>query len=381
MTQFQPARRFIPVSQPALRGNEKQYVLQCLEENWISSNGRFIDAFEKEFARFCGVQHAIPCCNGTAALHVLLAALGVGPGDEVLVPNLTFIATANAVTYCGARPVLVDCDPITWNIDPAHLAGLITEKTKGIIAVHLFGLPADMQELEKIAASHGLFLIEDAAEAHGASYRGRKAGSLARAGIFSFYGNKIITTGEGGMVTTDDPELAGKVRILRGQGMQPDRRYWFPTVGYNYRMTNIAAAIGLGQLEDIEWHLSERQRIAAEYRQHLSSSDLIQFQPEPEPEHGTHAHWSVAILVRGATEQQRDAIMVHLLAADVETRPLFYPLDSMPPYKSAAPPLPVSKAIAECGIMLPTFSGLESAEVDYISATLLAAIEANVYQA
>ncbi|MGB8511125.1 MAG: DegT/DnrJ/EryC1/StrS family aminotransferase, partial [Pyrinomonadaceae bacterium] len=226
-------RPFIPVAAPVLAGREKEYVADCMESGWISSSGKYVELFEAAFAKFCGVRHAVACCNGTVALHLALVALGVAPNDEVIVPTLTFVATANAVTYCGARPVFVDSEPETWNLDPAQVEAKITSRTKGIIAVHLYGQPAEMDALRAVARRHGLFLLEDAAEAHGALYKGRPAGSLGDVAAFSFYGNKIIATGEGGMVTTDDDALAARVRLLRGQGMDTERRYWFPVVGYN----------------------------------------------------------------------------------------------------------------------------------------------------
>jgi len=260
----------IPVSQPALIGREKEYVLDCLESNWISSNGKYIGLFEEKFADYLGVKHAIACCNGTAALHVALLALGIGSGDEVIVPTFTYVATANAVVYTGATPVLADCEADTWNIDPAGLEALITPKTRAIIPVPLYGHPCDMDPIMELAKKHGLHVIEDAAEALGARYKGRLCGSMVEISTFSFYGNKTITTGEGGMIVTDNDELADRIRLLKGQGMDPNRRYWFPIVGHNYRMTNIQAAIGLAQLENIDLFLGKRGQIAGWYRDALS---------------------------------------------------------------------------------------------------------------
>jgi len=208
----------ISVAAPSLDGNERDYVLECLDSTWISSVGRFITDFEKAFADYCGVKHAIACNNGTTALHLALVALGVGPGDEVIVPSLTYIASANAVTYCGATPVLIDNDPRTFNLDPAKLEALITPRTKAIMPVHLYGQICDMDPILEVARKHGLKVVEDAAEAVGATYKGKMSGSLGTCATFSFFGNKIITTGEGGMITTDDDELAAKMRLLRGQG-------------------------------------------------------------------------------------------------------------------------------------------------------------------
>ncbi|WP_281405358.1 DegT/DnrJ/EryC1/StrS family aminotransferase [Methylosinus sporium] len=268
-----------------LDGNEMQYVRECLESTWISSHGKFIDAFERRFAELCGVEHAIACNNGTTALHLALVSLGVGAGDEIIVPDLTYVATANCVRYCNADPVFVDCEPRTFNIDPAAIEAKITPRTKGIIVVHLFGQPCDMDEIQKIADAHGLFIVEDAAEAHGAKYKGRPVGSLGKCATFSFFGNKIVTTGEGGAVVTDDDELASRLRLLRGQGMDPERRYWFPVIGYNYRMTNIAAAIGLAQLERVDRALAFRRRLSAWYDEALADVDVIRPYVEPWAEH------------------------------------------------------------------------------------------------
>src|SRR5215207_1321723 len=329
-----PRRQFIPVAAPVLAGREKEYVADCMESGWISSAGRYVELFEAEFAKFCGVRHAVSCCNGTAALHLSLAALGVGPGDEVIVPTLTFVATANAVTYCGARPVFADSEPETWNLDPAHVESKITPRTKGIVAVHLYGNPAEMDALRALASRHGLFLLEDAAEAHGALYGGRPAGSLGDVAAFSFYGNKIIATGEGGMVTTDDDALAARVRLLRGQGMDSERRYWFPVVGYNYRMMNIPAAIGLAQLEQADWHTGRRREVAADYMRMLGDTDGLDWQTERAS--ARHAYWMFTVLLNDAEEYERDSLMARLRDDGVETRPVFYPVHALPPYREAS---------------------------------------------
>jgi perosamine synthetase len=255
----------IYVAQPRLGGNERAYVLDCIDSNWISSGGKYLTAFQDSFAEFCGTKHAVAASNGTTALHLALLALNLGPGDEVLVPTVTYIATANAVAYCGATPVLVDVLPGTLNLDPEQAARKITPRTKGILAVHLYGHPADMAALSHLADEHGLWIVEDAAEAHGAEVSGQRVGGIGTCAVFSFFGNKIITTGEGGMVTTNDAALAARLTLLRGQGMDPTRRYWFPEVGYNYRMTNVQAAIGLAQLEQIDEAIADRDRLARWY--------------------------------------------------------------------------------------------------------------------
>jgi perosamine synthetase len=361
----------LAVAHPALLGNEKKYVLECLETGWISSIGRFINVFEEQFAAYCASEYAVACSNGTCALHLALAALGVGSGDEVIVPTLTYIASANAVTYCGARPVFVDSDERTMNIDPNLIERQITPRTKAIIAVHLYGHPADMDPILNIARRHRLAVVEDAAESHGASYKGRRTGSLADIATFSFYGNKIITTGEGGMVTCSNRALEEKLRALRGQGMDPRQRYWFPIVGYNYRMTNIAAAIGVAQLEQIDQLLERRFDLASEYRKHLAPfEDLIRL-PAQES-WATHAFWAYTVVLRESVNSTRDEVMRRLSDDGIETRPVFYPMHVLPPYlDDTADRYPVADRLSQRGIMLPMHTLLDDEDVAYIASRLV----------
>ena len=359
-------KRFIPVGNPVFNGNEKRYVDDCIDTGWISSNGKYIKEFEKRFASFCSVRKAVSCCNGTVALHLPLLAYGIGPGDEVIVPTLTYIATANAVSYCGAKPVFVDSDTETWNMDPSKIEERITHKTRGIIVVHLYGHPVDMDPILEIAKKYKLFVIEDAAEAHGALYKGRKVGSLADVATFSFFGNKIMTTGEGGMVVTDDESLAEKILMLKGQGMDPGRRYWFPIVGYNYRMTNIEAAIGLAQLEQIDWHLSRRREIAGMYYTHLEGlSEFIEL-PVEKP-WARHSFWMFSIFLKDTVEVSRDEFMDLLEKKGVETRPIFYPMHVLPPYREPEICYPVATRIASRGINMPTHASLTEEDIAYIA--------------
>jgi perosamine synthetase len=358
--------RRIPVAAPVLRGREREYVLDCLDSNWISSTGRYVDEFERAFAEFCGVRHAITCCNGTVAVHLALMAAGVGPGDEVIVPTLTYVASANPVVYCGGTPVFVDAEPATWNLDPQAVAAAVTPRTKAIVVVHLYGHPADMDPILAVTRAHGIAVIEDAAEAHGAEYRGQRAGGLGDVGTFSFYGNKILTTGEGGMVTCDSDEMAALVRQLRGQGQDPQRRYWFPIVGFNYRMTNVAAAIGLGQLETIDWHLERRREIAAWYREELGAVPGLELSPEAE--WARSAFWISCMVVPDGGAAERDDLMERLADRGIETRPFFYPMHTLPPYAetSRGQEFPVATALAERGVNLPSGAGLERDDVAYI---------------
>lgn len=362
----------IMVAQPKMVGNERKYVLDCLDTNWISSNGKYIGDFEAAFAAFCGVRHAVATNNGTTALHLALVALNLQPGDEVIVPTVTYIASANAVTYCGATPVFVDVSPDTLNIDPAAIRSKISPRTKGIIAVHLYGHPADMDAINAVARECKLWVVEDAAEAHGAEVNGKRVGGLAQCAIFSFFGNKIITTGEGGMVTTDDEELAARLRLFRGQGMDPKRRYWFPVVGYNYRMTNIQAAIGLAQLEGISASLAERENLAGWYAESLRDlSDRILLPVQAG--WAKHVYWMYTVYLRDGGERERDAVMQYLDELGIETRPVFYPMHVLPPYQEDGA-YPVADLWAQRGINLPTHQGLVPADIDRIAAALRKAL-------
>lgn len=365
------AQRFIPVAAPMLVGNEKEYVMDCLDSTWISSSGKYIGLFENAFAEFCGVRHAVSCSNGTTALHLALIALGVEPGDEVIVPTLTFIATANAVTYCGGRPVFVDSDPETWNIDPAKIEAKITPRTKGIIAVHLAGHPAEMDSIMSIARRHNLFVLEDAAQAHGAEHRGARAGSLGDMATFSFFGNKIITTGEGGMVVTNDDAKAERMRLLKSHGMDPSRRYWHPVIGYNYRMTNIAAAIGLAQIEKVDLQLERRREVVSWYCEYLKDVEGISWQAEKD--WARHVWWMFTAVLDQSVKMTRDEVIAYFHERNIETRPVVYPLHILPPYaeSSGGESLPVAEHIASRGINLPTWAGLTREDVREVCDTLL----------
>jgi perosamine synthetase len=363
----------IPVAAPDLSGNEELNVVEAIRSSWISSTGSFIDHFESEFARLCDTRGALGVCNGTVALHLALLGLDVRPGNEVLVPSLTYIATANTVRYVGAEPVFVDVDPDTWCIDPKLLEASITRRTKGIIAVHLYGHPADMDAINHIAAVHGLWVVEDAAEAHFAKYKGRPAGGLADLGTFSFYGNKIITCGEGGAVNVNSKHLELRLRTLRGQGMDPQRRYYFPVTGYNFRLTNLAAAILCAQLDRHEQILAGRRRVFATYKELLAGIPGIGFQPvaswaEPAP-------WLYSITVdRNEYGRSRDELASLLAEKGIDTRPFFLALHKLPPFreesKHRGEVLPLTDALSETGMNLPTFSALTDSQLDYIAGTI-----------
>jgi perosamine synthetase len=362
-----PDDQFIQLAAPHLDGNESKYVLDCLDSSWISSAGRYVGEFEERFARFCGVSHAVVTSNGTTALHLALVALGIGPGDEVIVPTLTYIATANAVTYCGATPVLAESEATGMTLDVDDVRRKITDRTKAIIPVHIYGNAADMARLNALATEHGLAVVEDAAEAHGATVAGARVGGLGTCGVFSFFGNKIITTGEGGAVTTDDPELAERLRLYRGQGMDSQRRYWFPVVGYNYRMTNIAAGIGLGQLEGIDSKLDYRRQLAAEYDAQLTGSHAIA--PEA-PEWSGSVNWLYTVQLAGFTGEMRDEVGRRMAVDQIETRPVFYPMHQMPPYYREEADFPIADRLAAQGLSLPTHTQLSFADIARVGGSL-----------
>jgi perosamine synthetase len=362
----------IPVAAPDLSGNEEKYVVDAIRSSWISSTGPYIDRFERQFADLCGTRAAIGVCNGTVALHLALLALDVRPGDEVLVPSLTYIATANACRYVGAEPVFVDVDPETWCIDPKLLEASITRRTKGIIPVHLYGHPADMDAINHVAAVHGLWVVEDAAEAHLAKYKGRTTGSLAPVATFSFYGNKIFTSGEGGALTLSDTQLELRTRTLRGQGVDPNRRYFFPVTGYNFRITNVAAAMLCAQIERRDQIIARRRQIFAAYRQALEGIGGIGFQPiarwaEPAP-------WLFCITVDEEYGRSREELMALLAEQGIDTRPFFLSLHKLPPFREESrrrgESLPVTDRLSDSGINLPTYSTLSDADIQRI-ATLI----------
>ncbi len=363
----------IPVCEPLLSGKERIYVEECLKTNWISSKGRFIHAFEEQFAHYCGCRHGIATTSGTSALHLALAALGVKKGDEVIVPAFTMAASVFAVLYTGATPVLVDADPESWTMDVSEVEAKISSRTRAIMPVHIYGHPCDVDPLRDLAEGHDLYLIEDAAEAHGAEYRGRRVGGLGHIGCFSFYANKIITTGEGGMVVTNDDKVAELARRLRDQAYSPDRRFLHTHVGFNYRMTNIQAAIGLAQLEQIDVLLAARKRNAALYNQRLRSLPGIALPPQKP--WAANVYWMYGILVDAARfGMRRDDFMLALQKKAIETRSFFYPMHRQPAFLESglfsAGRYPVADRLAEQGLYLPSGSGLSEAHIDTVCTSI-----------
>jgi perosamine synthetase len=352
----------IPVYQPSLNGNEKKYVNECLDSTWISSKGKFVSEFENSFASYVGVKHATTVSNGTVAIHLALLALGIGEGDEVIVPTLTYISSVNTIVYTGAKPVFVDSLQETWQIDPSDVIRKITPKTKAIMAVHLYGHPCDMDALVAICKEHNLFLVEDCAEAIGTLYKGKHVGTFGDVSTFSFFGNKTITTGEGGMVITNDETLHDRAVHFKGQGLAKHRQYWHDVIGYNYRMTNICAAIGLAQLEQVENVLIEKKRVADTYRKCLENTSVT-FHNQIGDDIN-HSYWMCSILVKDAKE--RDVVRDHLDKEGIETRPLFYPIHTMPMYSAQYQRHPVAENLGWRGLNLPSYPGLKTEEIEFI---------------
>lgn len=361
----------IPVYQPSLGAAERLNVQECLNEGWVSSKGKFIKLFEEKFSDYLGVKYSISVSNGTVALHLALLALGIKPGDEVIVPTFTYIASVNAIYYCGATPVFVDSCLDTMQIDVSAIEPVITEKTKAIMAVHLYGHPCDMGALNAIAQRHNLFLIEDAAEALGSEYFDKKIGAIGDVSTFSFYGNKTITTGEGGMLCTNNEDIYQLGIRLRGQGLSPQREYWHDIVGYNYRMTNICAAIGVAQLESIKITLDKKRAIAELYKTQLEG---LPIRILGEPDGCLSSYWMVTGILQ--TEDLRDGVRAKLFENGIETRPCFYPVNTMPMYSDVTDGVfPVADFLSSRGLNLPSWADLPKEDIVTISELIRECLE------
>ena len=351
-----PQSIHFPVASPILSGNEFKYLIDAFCSTWISSSGSYINKFEDGFSSYSDCSHGIAVCNGTAALHLALVSLEIGIGDEVIIPDLTFAATINAVLHANAIPVIVDVEEDSWCISAKEIEKAITPKTKAIIPVHLYGQPCDMGAIMDIAKKYKLKVIEDCAEAHGAMFNNQKVGSFGDIGCFSFYGNKVITTGEGGMCTTNNLLLSNKMRILRDHGMSKEKKYWHDVVGFNYRMTNLQAAIGVAQLERIENIHKNRREYELQYREMLSEKNFT-FQNDLEGRQ--RITWLVSFLLDNNTN--REEYIDKLQLNGMDARPFFYPLSSMEIYKEyCSKSSLIANKIASSGLNLPTYESLKS---------------------
>ncbi|PIS30325.1 aminotransferase DegT [Candidatus Saganbacteria bacterium CG08_land_8_20_14_0_20_45_16] len=357
----------IPVAVPSIGEKELEYVTDAVKSGWVSSQGKYVYKFEKKYAKYCGTKYASSVANGTVALHLALKVLGIGNGDEVIIPALAYIAVANAVVYTGAKPVLVDSQDSTWCIDPDKIEEKINKNTKAIIPVHIYGHAADMDPILALAKKHELFVIEDAAEAHGAEYKGKKVGSLGDIGVFSFYGNKIITTGEGGMLTTNNQDYYERAQFLKSQAMSKTERYVHPEIGFNYRLTNIQSAIGLAQLEQLDLFIEKKRRIAKKYNQLLAGIKGISLPPEAD--WCKSIFWMYSILVDKEYRMDRDTLMGQLFDKGVETRPFFPCVHNQPPHRQSLD-APVAEGLSVRGINLPTSVSLKDDEIEYICSVI-----------
>lgn len=362
--------KFIPISQPSITQLEIDYVTDVLKSGWVSSLGEYITKFEESFAAYCGTKYALTTSSGTTGIHLALATYGIKAGDEVIVPDLTFVATANAVAYTGAKVVLVDIEEDTLCIDPVQIEKAITEKTKAIIPVHLYGHPANMIAINQLAQQYSILVLEDAAEAHGAEINGQKVGSLGNCGIFSFYGNKMITSGEGGMITTNDEEFYQKAKYLRDHAMSRSKRYWHDELGYNYRITNMQAALGFAQLERIDEFINKRVEIFSQYQKNLLDIPGIKLNFTANTV--ANIYWLICLEIEGYTETNRNNLMEALSLNGIDTRPYFYPISDLPMYKNEQISTPITHKVYQRGINLPSHFALTNQEIDYICSSIRA---------
>jgi perosamine synthetase len=364
----------IPVCEPQLGGAELNNVTDAIKTGWISGKGKYVTEFEEGFANFCGCTHGISTTNGTTALHLAMLALGIGRGDEVIVPDFTMIAPSNAVVYVDARPVWVDAEPRTWNIDASKIEQKITDKTKAILAVHTYGHPVDMDPIMKIAEERGLFVIEDAAEAHGAEYKGRKVGGIGDVGCFSFYANKIITTGEGGMLVTNNSKAAEEARLFKDLYFDRERRYVHEKVGFNFRMTNMQAAIGVAQLSRINELVDKRRRTAITYNSKLKGINGITLPPEAD--WAKNVYWMYTIMIEDDFGVDRDRFKQELMKRGIDTRYTFTPMHNQPSFKANGIPgsddgFPVSNELSSKGLYLPSGPNLNDDQIRRVCEAIL----------
>lgn len=361
---------FIPVNEPLLDGNEKKYLMECIESGWISSEGPFVRKFEKQFAALIGREYAIAVTNGTAALDASVEALGIGPGDEVILPAFTIISCINQIVRSGAKPVLIDCDPVTWNMDVTQIESKITPNTKAIMLVHIYGLPVDIDPVLDIAQRNNLKVIEDAAEMIGQTYKGKPCGSFGDISTISFYPNKLVTTGEGGMIFTDNEDLAEKCRSLRNLCFQNDKRFIHETLGWNLRMTNLQAAVGLAQLEKLEESINRKRKIGTLYTERLKDLDILTL-PIEETTFAKNIYWVYGLLINDNKAITTETAMKKLAKEGIGTRPFFYPLHKQPALNKLGlfhdEHYPVAEKIYEQGFYIPSGLSLTTDKVEKVA--------------
>jgi perosamine synthetase len=364
---------FIPVNEPLLNGNEKKYLLDCIDTGWISSEGPFVKQFEERFAGRLGRHHGIAVANGSGALDIAVQALHLGPGDEVILPAFTIISCAASVVRAGATPVLVDVDAVTWNMDAAQIAERITPRTKAILVVHIYGLPVDMDPIIDLAFKHGLIIIEDAAEMHGQTYKGKSCGSFGDISTFSFYPNKHITTGEGGMLVCDDPDLAERCRGLRNLCFQAKKRFVHEELGWNYRMTNMQAALGVAQLERLDEFVRNKRAMGQRYTALLKDVRGLQL-PLERTYYAENIYWVYGVVLDDAIPFDAEEAMKRLAVSGVGTRPFFWPMHEQPVFKKmglfAGEQFPVAERLARRGFYLPSGLALTGQQLKKVAAVV-----------
>jgi perosamine synthetase len=370
-------QNFIPVNEPLLDGNEKKYLIQCIDTGWISSDGPFIKQFEESMARRVGRKHGIAVCNGSVALDAAVVALGIGPGDEVILPTFTIISCAAAIVRTGATPIAVDSDPITWNMDVAQVEARISPRTKAIMVVHIYGLPVDMDPVLALAKRHGLKIIEDAAEAHGQTYKDRPCGSFGHISTFSFYPNKHVTTGEGGMLLTDDDELAERCRSLRNLCFQAKRRFVHEELGWNFRMSNLQAALGVAQLERLDEFVARKRQMGKRYTELLRDAKGLRL-PMEKTDYAENIYWVYGIVLKQDVPFDAAEAMRRLDKAGIGTRPFFWPMHEQPVFRKrgwfTSDSCPVAENISRRGFYLPSGLGITDEQIGRVAATVLTTI-------
>ena len=364
---------FIPVNEPLLNGNEEKYLVECIRTGWISSEGPFIKQFEEQFAARMGRKHGVAVSNGSVALDAAVAALGIGPGDEVIMPTFTIISCAAAIVRAGAVPVVVDCDSITWNMNVDQVEARITPRTKAIMVVHIFGLPVDMTPLLSLAHKYGLKVIEDAAEMHGQTYNGQPCGSFGDISTFSFYPNKHITTGEGGMIVTDDLALAEKCRSLRNLCFKPEQRFVHDELGWNFRMTNLQAALGVAQLERLDEFVQIKRRMGARYTELLVGTPGIQL-PLAQTDFADNIYWVYALVLDDSIPFDAKEAMTRLGKLGIGTRPFFWPMHEQPVFRKmglfVGESYPIAERIARRGFYIPSGMALTGGQMEISAAAV-----------
>jgi len=362
---------FIPVNEPLLDGNEKKYLIECIDTGWISSEGPFIKKFEELFAERVNRKHAIAVSNGSVALDAAIIALGIKAGDEVIMPSFTIISCAAAIVRVGAIPVVIDSDPITWNMNVNLIEEKITTRTKAIMVVHIYGLPVDMDPLMEIARKYNLKIIEDAAEMHGQAYKGRPCGSFGDISTFSFYPNKHITTGEGGIIVTDDKQIADHCRSLRNLCFNPEKRFVHEELGFNFRMTNLQAALGLAQLERLDSFVTRKRQMGRYYTEKLSSLKGIKL-PLQQTAFAENIYWVYGIVLQEDVPFDAEQAMKKLAALNIGSRPFFWPMHEQPVFRKMGlfngASCPVAERLARRGFYIPSGLALNSSQMDIVAA-------------